>query len=410
MKRRSGKMRTYATAVVSGLVCALAVCAGAYGGTLPPADPLAFDPALVTPQTVFIPRIETKLLTFGTRGGRGEINFSFALPPGVSSNAFEFVTNAPSGVSGVAIPGSQIIAPVPGSPAKVQQTVFSPAKPTSRILKFKGCASGCTDTFTVTVTAKDSTNASASKNVQIVLTRAKIRPVIRSISPVATSPAGSPVFGRRFFQINVEPDTYSPEDQGSEVIGIYSGNFRYSLGNSLTQVQVPRLGRDRNLQIVLRNPYGESSPVRITLSPDPNELFPPVPKKASFGQTVVVAGSDRPPIFTRSHGLFKDTSGTDTFPAESGALSIGCTNCSNARGSITTALGCGQVGAVYNGARVNVTSFFGAASVSSEPPRGELLGTGQSIKAAWDRGQADMVYEMVFSIFFVEGVCAQRVR
>ncbi len=411
MKLRVGKLRklqTCATTALAGLICILgAVCAGAQGITLLPADPLTFDPAPpAQPLKVVTPRIETKLLTFGTKGGRGQITFSFSLPSNVPSSAFEFVISAPSG--GFGAPGSPVLTPVPGPASKVQSDTL-PAKPISTTLKFKGCQSGCPDTFTITLTAKDSTNALVSQNVQFVLTRAKIRPVIRSITE--TSSPGGPVFASRFYRIDVEPDTYFSQDQGSEVIGIYTQNFRYSLGNGLSPVRVPRLGSERNLQIILKNPYGESIPVQITLSPDPNENFPPTPTKAKFGETLVVAHvPDLPGRFTVSHGGFERSSGTDSFQPESGALSVGCTNCSNARGSITTALGCGQVGAVYNGARVSVKSFFGAASVFSEPPRGELLGTGQFINVAWDRGMADIVYEMVFSIFFVEGVCRPNVR
>jgi hypothetical protein len=69
------------------------------------------------------------------------------------------------------------------------------------------------------------------------------------------------------------------------------------------------------------------------------------------------------------------------------------------------------VGAVYHGGRVAVIAeIFGNATLSSQPPVGQLLGTGQHVFAHWEHGVGNVIYEVVFAIYFVEGVCSDKRR
>lgn len=169
----------------------------------------------------------------------------------------------------------------------------------SKLLKVSGSGtipSIMPSAHAVTVVARDSNGKEARASFTVRFARAKAKPVVASGSApsqqvfvdrtagltagqLELAPQGevrfTPYNRATFVAGNGAPLNWHPLDPESEVICIY-GAFRYAceldaavssaaLPASVT-VRIPDIGRGSNVQVVFKGPYGDSTPVPVTIN------------------------------------------------------------------------------------------------------------------------------------------------
>jgi len=328
--------------------------------------------AFPTPE-FFVPRNGTRSLDFITNGGNINVNFSNSLPPGVPASAFEWV----------------------------QPRV--PAGNAVGHLRYNGCQS-CPASFTLSVTA--SSNNTVHGQVKLNATASSGKPKLTSIS----RSGGTEVQPR--FEIKFAAGTFDPAD--SEAIANYGNNLKYRLipeaasnfaGGSMLVV-IPRLKASRNVQVLLRNPYGSSNSLSVEL---PVQQVENGPLQFNCINCSTVFGDahlhDEYSVKHNNIGAF-DASGTDDLtiaPLRSGQTP------------------CDQPDVIYHTARARWihddgysgdTDDQGTVTVSSNPPTDQLLRAPQNkIQIAWRlKGfKGEKWYQVVFGVIDVVGVCQNRI-
>jgi len=321
----------------------------------------------------FVPRNGTKTLDFITSGGSVNVNFSNSVPPGVPGSAFEWV----------------------------QQRV--PAGNAIGHLRYNGCAS-CPASITLSVTA--SSNNTVHGTVKLNVTASSGKPQLTSIS----RSGGTEVLPK--FEVRFGAGTFDSSD--SEVIANYGSNLKYRLipdaasnfaGGSMLVV-IPRLKASRNVQVLLRNPYGSSSSVGVELPVQQVEngplQFNCINCSTVFGDAHI---HDEYSVKHNNISPF-DATGTDDItiaPLRS------------------TQAPCDQPDVIYHTALVRWihddgysgdSDDQGTVTVSSHPTTDQLLRSPQNkIQIAWRlKGfKGERWYQVMFGVIDVVGVCQNRV-
>lgn len=328
--------------------------------------------AFPTPE-FFIPRSGTKTLDFITSGGSVNVDFSNSVPAGASASAFEWVQPR--------IPAGNAVGH----------------------LRYTGCTS-CPASITLSVTA--SSNNTVHGTVKLNVTASSGKPQITSVN----RSGGTEVRPR--FEIKFAAGTFDPAD--SEAIANYGSNFKYRLIPDATSnlasgsllVVIPRLKASRNVQILLRNPYGSSNAMSVELPVQQVEngplQFNCINCSTVFGDAHI---HDEYSVKHNNIGAF-DVNGTDDItiaPVRSGQTP------------------CDEPDVIYHTARVRWihddgysgdSDDQGTVAVSSHPTTDQLLRSPQNkIQIAWRlKGfKGERWYQVMFGVIDVVGVCQNRV-
>lgn len=291
------------------ILVALGLCAG-----LPAAAqiaPLPTKPLLRTP-TLTIPAITFEAVPSGlvtlpidtgtgaqavpefplavrTKGGGGTVTIS-VLVDGALGSRFSLIDPPQT--------QKRFNTQLAGTTTTMTSQVSLLAPSVSKLLKVSGSGivpSVMPSTHAVTLVARDNKGKEARASFSVRFARAKGKPVIASVSTATQQILTDRSAGLTAGQLAIVPSgevkfvpynratliagtgaplNWHPLDPDSEVICIY-GSFRYAceLDSSVSPaampgvltVRIPDIGRGRDVQVVLKGPYGESAPVSVTI-------------------------------------------------------------------------------------------------------------------------------------------------
>ncbi len=328
--------------------------------------------AFTTPE-FFVPRNGEKTFDFRTSGGNVNVHFSDALPAGIPTTAFEWV---------------QQTAPAPSAVGR---------------LRYNGCSS-CPASFTLGVSA--SSNNTVRASVRLNLTASTGIPRLLGI----TRNGGTEVKPR--FEIRFAAGTFDPSD--SEVVGVYAGNLKYKLptetGSNLAGgsmfVLIPRLKASRNVQVLVRNPYGSSNTLAVQL---PLQQVENGPLQFNCINCSTVFGDAKiHDEFSVKHNNIGplDSRGTDDIPIA--PKRAGPTPCDEPDFIYHTAV----VKWIHDDGYSGDSAQQGTVVVNNHPPTDELLRSPQNkVQIAWTLKafKGEHWYQVMFGVIDVVGVCSNRI-
>jgi len=321
----------------------------------------------------FVPRNGTKTLDFITSGGNLKVNFSNSVPAGASASAFEWVQ--------LSVPAGNAVGH----------------------LRYNGCAS-CPASINLSVTA--SSNNTVHGLVKLNLTASSGKPQITSIS----RSGGTEVQPR--YEVKFVAGTFDTTD--SEVIANYGNSLKYRLTPNATSnfsggsmlVVIPRLKASRNVQVLLRNPYGSSNSLGIELPLQQVENGPL--QFNCINCSTVFGDANIHDEYSVKHNNIGPLDATGTDDITIAPVRSGQTPCDQPDVIYHTAL----VRWIHDDGYSGDSADQGTVTVSSHPTTDQLLRSPENkIQIAWRlKGfKGERWYQVMFGVIDVVGVCQNRI-
>ena len=363
-------------------------------------SPLTWDGTLGTAKNM--PFAKDGTLLVKTKGGAGRVHVTFL----VNSNSSQF-RHSPA-TTGSSAAGQAVM--LPQSRVEVEAAQLSlntdPADPVSKTIYYVGSPGGIPPTSPVmlTVTATDNTGAKITQNVAVTLTRANGTPVMTALEP--TDNRDTP-HHQGAFSITVSGDTWSPDDEGADIIAIYDGNFHYGVeklpavkteNNAKYTVIFDDINKGKIFKVYLKNVYGSSLTRNATLPTYEHEAFPAFPlSPATAGQ--------------RFYGLTNHPEiGVNVIPNSTGIDQFSLSNVASERGKVPA---CGENSIYYVGVKMIEMDSpdVGAVTVQEQPSTNAPFDPDGKVKIKWvTQIGGKYSYQTHFAFKRVAGICPARKR